>query len=196
MKTFELKDFIRLVLLCDALFHEWLTFSGQNGLVHYSRAAQQYEIAWNILLLRARYSAQENNIAWIEVISHNLLPFRSSMHPDLLRWLPHASKPLHILQSLHDDSSLKEKQHTQIEQTVVPVLIKQPQQGAKQLEDEEGRHNMFLVQIQKLRYRNVHFVVSPYQVGFTHFLFVLEAFSGLIMLNCFLCWIWNGLEDS
>jgi hypothetical protein len=69
------------------------------------------------------------------------------VHPDWLSWLSHGSKSFHVLQSLHYYCSFEKEEHEEVEQTVVPVLIKEPQQSAKELKHEKWSNYMLFVQI-------------------------------------------------
>jgi hypothetical protein len=116
------------------------------------------------------------------------------MHPNFFRWLPHGPQPLHVLQTLHNNGTLKEKEHTKVKETVIPVFIKKPKQGAKKLKHEKRRHKMLLVQLQEAWNRNVHLVAAPNEIGLADGFLVFDAFGRLVVLDRLLDWVGNRLK--
>jgi len=69
------------------------------------------------------------------------------MHPNLFCWLSHSAQSLHVLKTLHNDCALKEKEHSEVKETVVPILVEQPKESTEKLEHEEGSDKMLLVEL-------------------------------------------------
>ena len=61
-----------------------------------------------------------------------------SVYLNFDRRLPHTSKSLHVLESLHYYGSFEHEEHAEGKETVVPVLVHKPQSRAKDLKHEEG----------------------------------------------------------
>lgn len=118
------------------------------------------------------------------------------MHPNFLSRFPHAPKPRHVLESLHHHSTFKEEKHEQIENTVVPILIKQPQESAKQLEHKKGSHNVLLIELKESWNRNFHGIVAPDEMRFLLFIFVEQSLSFLVKADGIFYRIGDGLERS
>jgi hypothetical protein len=116
------------------------------------------------------------------------------VHPDRLWWLSHGPESLHVLESLHDHGSFEKEKHKEVEQGVVPVLVQEPQQRAKELEDEEGSDDVLLVEVQEIWDRDVHLVIAPNQVSATFLLLLHDALRVLIKLNGLLHRIRDSLE--
>lgn len=56
---------------------------------------------------------------------------------------------------LPDDSGLKDDQHDEGEDGVVPVLVQAPKGNTEDLEDEEGCNSVFLEELHELGQGNV-----------------------------------------
>jgi len=99
------------------------------------------------LSLFAGDSRKEHDVARIQIVCHSRLPNAIPVNPNGLWRLPHGSQSLHVLQSLHNDGSLEEKEHSEVEQAIIPVLVEEPEKRAKQLEYEEWGDHMLLVEV-------------------------------------------------
>ena len=67
------------------------------------------------------------------------------MDVDRARRDSHGLKSLEILNALKDDSALEEKQHAELHQTEVPVVVEEPQASREELEHKEGANHMLFV---------------------------------------------------
>lgn len=83
------------------------------------------------------------------------------MSPNFEWRYSHASKSLHVLQSLHHNSALEDKEHAKSEKTEVPVFVKEPQSTAEDLEYKKRGDQVFLVHIKEFWNWNIDLVLSP-----------------------------------
>lgn len=74
-----------------------------------------------------------------------------------MRW--NSYQELSDITYLPDDSTLKNNQHKQGEQTIVPVLVQAPQSHAEDLENKERRGSMLSEQGSKRRNGNTELVL-------------------------------------
>jgi len=103
--------------------------------------------------------------------------------PDLTGFDTHGTKALEVVEALEDNGALKEEKHPKLHQTEVPVVVEKPQARCEQLEHEEGRHNVLLVDLQELRNGNVHLVGTPNEVGLLERGGILDTLSTLVILD-------------
>lgn len=73
----------------NALFDERLRLAGKDSLVDDGRAREEDHVARNVVLLYILGPMEKHYVTRVKVISHRLLPFAESVHPDLLWRLPH-----------------------------------------------------------------------------------------------------------
>ena len=80
------------------------------------------------------------------------------MYPELACGHSHGSQALEVLHTLKHDSSLEEKEHPELHETEIPVVVEEPETRRKELEDEERSDHMLLVNINELRDGHFHLV--------------------------------------
>ena len=73
------------------------------------------------------------------------------MNPKLLWRDSHCSQAFEIHESLKHHSSFKHEEHTETHETVVPIIIKEPQTGGEKLEYEKWHYQVFFVKGDEVR---------------------------------------------
>ena len=80
------------------------------------------------------------------------------MDPELTSCDTHGSQTLEILHALKHDSSFEKEEHPKLHETEVPVVVEEPQARREELEDEEGRDHVLLVNVNKRRDWHFHLI--------------------------------------
>mmetsp|Transcript_35258 Transcript_35258/g.99805 ORF Transcript_35258/g.99805 Transcript_35258/m.99805 type:complete len:283 (-) Transcript_35258:557-1405(-) len=123
-------------------------FPSKGGLVDNSAAAKHEGVAWDNVGL-ALDVAEGDEVSWEQVVRGGLLPLLVAVNHQGGRLVPHAPDGFQVPQTSECSRSLKHENHDQSERSVLPVLVKHPQQHAEDLEDSYGTHQLGLEQLGK-----------------------------------------------
>lgn len=104
---------------------------------------------------------EKDNFSRVKFVTLHFDPSTDSVSPYFERRYSHASKSLHVLQSLHHNSAFEDKEHAKCKKTEVPVFIKEPESTAEDLEYEERGDQVLLVHIKEFWNWNIDLVLSP-----------------------------------
>jgi len=90
------------------------------------------------------------------VLRIHLAPLFVPVHEQRHGFVGHTPKGGKGFHALEAGGRLQGHDAEQSENGVLPVFVEHPQQGAKDLKDGQGRHQLLLEQVGHLRLRNAH----------------------------------------
>mmetsp|Transcript_28822 Transcript_28822/g.82551 ORF Transcript_28822/g.82551 Transcript_28822/m.82551 type:complete len:274 (-) Transcript_28822:517-1338(-) len=148
----------------QSILHLGHGLTGQCGLVDDGAAVQQQAVAGHgevgllgrlrllALLLRLWLFRHEgDDVPWQQLLNRPLLPRGLTVHVHGEALGAHPAQRCHRLQALESGRCLESEDGQKCEAGVFPVGVQHPQGCAEELEDRQGRHELFLVQLPERR---------------------------------------------
>ena len=127
----------------------------------------------------ARTLTDADEVTGEELVGLDLDPLVFAPNKDVVRLDRHAPKLADGAQALEDGRALKDDEHEQGEDRVPDVLVEEPQEPAKDLEDEEGGDGVLAEELDKGRDGDVEHVLAKVGAGSLDVLGRRQTLGGL-----------------
>lgn len=132
----------------------------------------------------ARTLTDADEVTGEELVGLNLDPLVFASDEDVIRLDRHTPKLADSAQPLEDGRALKDDEHEQGEDRVPDVLVEEPQEAAKDLEDEKRGDGVLAEELDKGRDGDVEHVLAKVGAGALNVLGRRQTLGGLERREC------------